>query len=309
MRVSQEDMMQLWKAPHLVKGLLTHVRVLREWRSRHALSGGTDSSRYCYRIWLRHFTALHRHGFRIDGAHVGELGPGDSIGAGLGALLSGGESYIGLDAIPYFANVNLDEMFADLVRMFANKEPIHEGEPFPDDAIHWPGFDDRVQKIQAGIRAGINRTPLLRYEAPWTSPDVIRARSLDVVFSEGVLQCIDELEAAYHTMFAWLRPGGYGSHAIALSSLYLSPYWNGHWAYSDWQWRVVRGARPFLLNREPLSTHLRFAERAGFEILSVTRRYYDGGLDISALAPRFRALDPEDRRTSRAIVILRKPSS
>ena len=301
--------MQLWKARHLVKGTLTHVRVLREWRSRHAVSGGTDSSRYCYKFWLRHLTGLHRHGFRVAGANIGELGPGDSIGAGLAALLSGGESYIGLDAINYFANVDLAAMLSELVVMVSNKEPIHQGEPFPDDAIHWPGFEERGVRLREAVRAGVNQSSLLRYQAPWTSPDVIQGHSLDLVFSEGVLQCIDELDQAYQAMFEWLKPGGYGSHAIGLSAATLSPYWNGHWAYSDWEWRVVRGARPFLLNREPLSTHLRCAERAGFQILSVARRYYDGGLDASQLAPRFRALDPEDRRTSRAIVILRKPSS
>jgi SAM-dependent methyltransferase len=300
-------MIHLWKARHLAKGVLTYVPALRRWRSRRALTGGTDSSRYCYTIWLRHLAALHRQGFSIAGANIGELGPGDSIGVGLAALLSGGESYVGLDAIPYFANVNLDEMLTDLARLFSEKAPTSHAEAFPDEAVHWPGFDDRLAATRAAVRAGIGATQKIRYQAPWTSGDVILAGTLDLVFSEGVLQSIDELEQAYRTMFKWLKPGGYGSHALALSANQVSHYWNGHWAYSDWEWRIVRGARPFLINREPLSTHLRYAERAGFEIVSVTRRYYTGGLDVSELAPRFQAMDPEDLRTSRAILMLRKP--
>jgi hypothetical protein len=304
-------MIQVWKTRHLVKGLLTYVPALRRWRSRHALTGGTDSARYCYAIWLRHLAALHQQGFNIAGANIGELGPGDSIGVGLAALLSGAESYVGLDAIPYFAKVNLDEMLTDLARLYSNREPTsHAGSPpLPVDAIDWPGFDDRIEAIRVAVRAGIGGDPRIRYQAPWTSGDVIRAGALDLLFSEGVLQCIDELAQAYRIMFAWLKPGGFGSHALALSANQVSHFWNGHWAYSDWEWRIVRGARPFLINREPLSTHLRYAEAAGFEILSVTRRYYTGGLDVSALAPRFRAMDPEDLRTSRAILILRKPLS
>ena len=72
-------------------------------------------------------------------------------------------------------------------------------------------------------------------------------------------------------MFLWLKPGGYASHIVDFTAHGLSPFWNGHWAYSSFQWRLVRGRREFLLNREPLSRHLAGASKAGFELMSLVR--------------------------------------
>ena len=141
---------------------------------------------------------------------------------------------------------DLEGMLSDLIRLFSAREPIGPRYVFPDQAIDWTAFHDKANKLRSDIRAGVNSTHTLRYQAPWTSPRIIPESSLDLVFSEGVLQCIDDLEGAYRAMFGWLKPGGFSSHAVGLSGAYLSPYWNGHWAYSDWQWRLVRGGRPFL---------------------------------------------------------------
>ena len=52
-------------------------------------TGGTDSARYCYTIWLRHLSILYKNGFTKIPDTIAELGPGDSIGTGLAGLLSG----------------------------------------------------------------------------------------------------------------------------------------------------------------------------------------------------------------------------
>ncbi|MBM4372890.1 MAG: hypothetical protein FJ098_14650, partial [Deltaproteobacteria bacterium] len=57
-------------------------------------TGGTGSARYCYSVWLRHLVLAKDRGL-LDQvpATVAELGPGDSIGIGLAALLSGATAY------------------------------------------------------------------------------------------------------------------------------------------------------------------------------------------------------------------------
>src|SRR5258706_6418206 len=124
-------MIQAWKTPQIIKGLASSVPIFDRWRLSRAATGGSDSSRYCYSVWLRHLSILYRHSFRVRAAKVGELGPGDSIGVGLAALLSGASSYVGLDIVPFSAKANLQDMFRDLVEMYAAQESIPDQEEFP----------------------------------------------------------------------------------------------------------------------------------------------------------------------------------
>src|SRR5687767_9389956 len=103
-------MTQTWKTPHIVKGLLTRVSLFNQWRRHRAGTGGSDSARYCYSVWLRHLSILSAADFCISGARIGELGPGDSIGTGLAALLSGARAYVGLDIFPFAKKANLLEI-------------------------------------------------------------------------------------------------------------------------------------------------------------------------------------------------------
>src|SRR5438093_11810020 len=123
-------LIRLWKVPHILKGILRWVPVLNTWRLHHATTGGTNSPRYCYSVWLRHLVTLHRFGFKIHGAQVGELGPGDSIGVGLAALLSGANAYVGLDVLPFSAKAGLENIFDELVQMYSHREPIPEQDEF-----------------------------------------------------------------------------------------------------------------------------------------------------------------------------------
>ena len=309
---------QTSKIPHILKGTLTWVPVFNSWRLRRASTGGSDSPRYCYSTWLRHLVSLNTYGFRISDMRVGELGPGDSIGIGLVALLSGAAQYIGLDIVPFSANANLEEIFSELAHLYSRREAIPGNDEFPRlrprlDSYEFPRHlvDEtdcraRADRIRKELRAGLNGSELLKYHAPWTSPNDIPLGSLDLIFSQAVLEHVDNLEETYQAMFAWLKPGGYASHVIDFSAHYLSPYWNGHWAYSDLQWKLVRGRREYLLNRQPLSMHVCSAKQAGFEVLGLHMDYGKGGLNVSALSKRFRKLDTEDLRTRGVALILRR---
>ena len=85
---------QTWKIPHMIKGALTWLPPFNAWRLRRASAGGS-SPRYCYSVWLRHLVLLSNYDFKVNNSRVGEFGPGDSIGIGLAALLSGAAQYIG----------------------------------------------------------------------------------------------------------------------------------------------------------------------------------------------------------------------
>lgn len=313
------EVIQFWKIPHMVKGALTWVPALTNWRLRHGATGGTDSARYCYSVWLRHLTLLNDYGFKAVGAHIGELGPGDSIGVGLATLLSGAESYTGLDLVPFSQPAELAQVYEQLVAMFAHQSPIPGDEEFPrvrpklnsyafpNDLVDLIGFGDRVHKIRRELKRGLdNKDGFINYKAPWNSDGNAALGSLDLIFSQAVLEHVDNLDETYAAMYLWLKPGGYASHVIDFSAHYLSPFWNGHWSYSDREWRIVRGRRHFLLNRQPLSRHIASAEGAGFKSLRLHYDYGIGGLQATALSKRFQKLDQNDLQTRGAVVILRK---
>jgi hypothetical protein len=310
-------LLEAWKVPHLVKGCLTWVPFLNAWRMSHASTGGTDSARYCYSVWLRHLITLHIYGFQVKGAHIGELGPGESIGIGLAALLSGAAKYVGLDIVPFSSRANLESIFDELVQLYSHREIIpHANEfplvrprldsyEFPNQLIDWSDFSNKASTIRDDLRS-INNGQFISYHAPWTSLDDVSTGTLDLIFSQAVMEHVDALQETYAAMSTWLKPGGYASHVIDFGAHGRSPFWNGHWAYSDLEWTLARGRREFFLNRQPSSAHVACARKVGFEILALKRDYVDNGLNKKALARRFQTLDCEDVRTRGTVLVLKK---
>jgi len=312
-------MIQAWKVPHIIKGALTYVPPLNRWRLRRGATGGSGSARYCYAVWLRHLVMLNRHGFTVKGAVVGELGPGDSIGTGLAALLSGARRYVGLDVVPFSAKADLEQILTDIACLYSSREPIPDHDEFPAVRPRLTSYDfpshliqsemlpAKIDRIASALRSGLRQGTDISYIAPWTSVKDVESGSLDLIFSQAVLQYVDDLEMTYHAMFAWLKPGGFCSHSTGLGANDFSPFWNGHWAYTDFEWRVVRGRREFVLNRKSLNAHIIQARNAGFELLFLEKEHATTGLPVSALADGFQDLDPDDLQTRGAMLILRKP--
>src|SRR5262249_38307365 len=141
----------------------------------------------------------------------------------------------------------------------------------------------------------------IEYIAPWNDPAVIRMASVDFLFSQAVLEHIDDGEGAYGAMRAWMRPGGYLSHSIDVQSHGLTRSWNGQWTVSDTVWRIVRGRISYLINRQPVSCHLALLAKNGFEVVGIDRR--SGHLETTFRpAKRFRGLNLDDLSTSGAFI-------
>jgi hypothetical protein len=301
--------------------MLTYVPPLNSLRLRRAATGGTSSARYCYGVWLRHLIVLAGQGFQLKNAAVGELGPGDSIGTGLAALLAGADRYVGLDVVPYAATADMDRVLRELVQLYSSRASIPDHNEFPGVRPRLPSYDfpdhlvdlhdlpAKVDRIKSDLAGGLGSGQHVSYRAPWFGVDDVEPASLDLLFSQGVLQCVDDLAATYRTMFAWLKPGGYSSHSTGFGANNFSPYWNGHWAYSELEWRVVRGRREWLPNRHPLSVHLQSAREAGFEVLRLDVQSDTSGLAPDTLAKPYRQLGSEDLSARGAMMILQKPAT
>src|SRR5437868_4977574 len=96
-----------------VPGLL---KVLR--KGKGALgTGGTNDSRYCYTVWLRHLTNLYNCGMHNHPETVVEIGPGDSLGVGLCALLTGAQKFYAFDIIEHSNLKKNLAVFDDLIKL------------------------------------------------------------------------------------------------------------------------------------------------------------------------------------------------
>jgi SAM-dependent methyltransferase len=307
--------MSLPRLPTLGKGALSFV--FPRFRTVHGYDNplGTVSAESCYSIFLRHLTLLRRAGITGIPPVVAELGPGSSIGVGIAALLAGAQRYYSLDVVD-FTDLKSDiDVLDELASFFRRRAPIPasgiHSRRFPDlDNYDWPDWldlgpsqqwEERVTAIRKDVAARSDR--FLKIAAPWTAARVDAC--VDWIISQSVLEHVDALQDAYVAMARWLKPGGHASHLIDFSSHGMTKEWNGHWAIDDLTWHIMRGKRPYLLNRRPYTDHLTIAAECGLAPVAEIRNKRFDGLISDDFAPRFRKISDDDARAQMVFVILR----
>jgi hypothetical protein len=120
-----------------------------------------------------------------------------------------------------------------------------------------------------------------------------------MIISQAVLQHVNDLEGTYKAMHKWLKKDGLMSHSIDLKSMGSSDAWDGHWSYSDLEWKIVKGRKNYLINREPHSTHIRHVRENGFTLVCDRKTKAEPTLDLQKdVAPKFKKLSGEDRSIS-----------
>jgi hypothetical protein len=260
-----------------------------------------------------------RNGLNTHPQVIAELGPGDSLGIGLAALISGSSKYFAFDVVEHARADRNAVIFDELVTLFRNRAPIPGDDEFPEvrpplDNYAFPStiLDDgrlrpaletsRVERIRASLDATQSQDSPVQYRVPWYAPDILQNESVDMIYSQAVLEHVDDLRATYRAMRSWLKATGYISHQIDFRCHGSATEWNGHWTYSDLSWRLLRGRRPYLLNRAPHSAHISALAEEGFEILCDKTSKTQSHLTRYDLAPRFRAISSDDLITSGAFI-------
>ena len=307
----------------VVKGMATWLPYLSSLANSN--TGGTISARYCYSVWMRHLCTVTQTLGVFRPRCIAELGPGDSLGIGLAAMLCGVDRYYALDRKAFANSENNVPIFDELVALLRNRAPIPDDVEFPGvfPKLNSYGFpitvlDDawldrclattRVESIRRAVAGDMGSDEMieLRYFAPWDDSAAILPESVDWIFSQAVLEHVDNVVAAYANLMKWLRPGGLMSHAIDYTCHGLTSDWNGHWTVGDGVWRIARGKRSYLINRLPHSAHIQMIRACGFSIVKEIRV---GGkaLDRTTCAPRFQYLSDDDLSTASAFIIALKP--
>lgn len=309
--------MQIWP---ILKGAATWVPML--YKAERGTTGGTQSARYCYAVWMRHLLGLVKCGMPGHPRSVAELGPGDSLGIGIAALLSGANRLCAFDVVRYAHNssnlavlqelVSLFRAGADIPgeREFSGVFPRLKGCEFPANLLAGSReallSDARVEAIARALRDGASGEIEISYVVPWDRTPPGSDGFVDLVYSQAVLEHVVDLSATYRAMAGWLRPGAFASHVIDFRSHHVTPGWDGHLQYPAGFWRIVRGRRPYLLNRQLASTHLDLLRSNGLEVVHLDRDLRDPTVPRERLASEFRSVPDVDRRTCTVHLIARR---
>jgi len=282
--------------------------------------GDTKSARYCYSVWLRHLIkAYETDPSFVHPKVVAELGPGDSLGIGVSALLSGTDEYYAFDLVKH-ANVARNvRVFEEILSMFETRADVPGPSEFPevrpllssysfprhiltDEHLARALAPSRVARIRDSIRDQGRDDSMIEYRTRWFDEAAVERESVDMLYSQAVLEHVDDLPGTYRAMRLWVKNGGMLSHSIDFRCHSTANDWNGHWRYSDRIWRLIRGRRSYLLNREPYSAHLQLLRDNGFELTLKQPDTAKSRFKREDLAPRFRNLSDEDLTTCTAVI-------
>lgn len=278
------------------------------------------SADYYYSVWLRHLVFARNGGMQSFPSVVAELGPGDSLGVGLAALISGVDRYLAFDVVEHAITDRDLAIFDDLVRLFNDRRAIPgvadfpqmrlepESNAFPaqilgDEQLRAALEPARLQRLRAELADISSANNSISYRAPWTDADQPGKGSIDLIISQAVMEHVVDVPGTYAAMRKWLKDDGFASHQIDFRSHGLFRKWDGHWSCPDWLWFLFLGRRDYLLNRHPMSRHLEWMASSDFEVLNVVRHTMDSS--GSAVSKRFADLTELDRITAGCYILSR----
>ena len=302
-----------WKNVNIRTFLARRLRNIESFNKVFPLGAGGDA-RYNYIVWMTHLNRLNTNGFTGVPKTVAELGPGDSIGVGLAALLSGAESYVGLDVHNYYDVQKNLQYFDDILDLFERKAAIGGGIKFPhkiltEEVLKKSLNPARIEKIRKELSNISPDNKMIKYVAPWSDPKFIQANSVDFILSQCVLEHVGKLEECYLSMFDWLNIDGYMSHLIDFQCHSFAKEWNNHWFWSEEKWQFVKGGDKYdftAFNRIPASKHVELTKSSGFNNLKLEPLKRESNLEHNQLSSNFSWLTEEDITTSGLILFAQK---
>lgn len=288
-------------------------------------SGGTFSSKYCYSVWLRHLHYLISEKLiehPSDLKNIAELGPGDSVGIGLAALFTGSEKYYAMDVIEHASKEKNIKICTELSQYFStgldiphglgfeNTSPILNDYKFPE--VLNDLSQNHVNTIENDIVKELQNEPgsskSIEYIVPWdtVTHDHLNDQ-LDLIFSQAVMEHVDDIKGAYGAMFRWLKPGGIISHQVDFKTHEMTKEWNGHWFIGDKMWRFLSHGRKYPMNRLPLSAHISMIQEIGFKIKFILPNKKQ---NMFLESPKISGITftSEDLITSGALILAFKPN-
>lgn len=246
----------------------------------------------------------------------------------------GADEYYALDIIGFDDLSDNVAMLDELVSLFRNRSNVPDEDAlsatkpnlrsyaFPrhiltDEILEKSLSNKRIEEIKAllmGKKAVQDGEIHIQYIAPYSNMENDFPKRLDYVYSQSVMEYIENLEDTYKIMGKCLAEGGYMSHQIDLSSQGLLKYWNGHWGCSQRLWKSLIAKCTYYINRQPASAHLNAVRNAGLALSFIEktdgapegRNYPVQCMSYERLSNEFKGMSEEDFNTSGLFFVAKK---
>lgn len=230
----------------------------------------------------------------VEGKAVLEIGPGNSLAIGLLFLACGAKKVFLVDRFKHLFWDEYDIAFHRKVLARIEKE-------FPFTTVaskaiiftNSGSIDFDRSKIQCRL-GDAAKLPL-------------ENSSIDIVFSNAVLEHVHDVRKAISEMSRVTKPGGFGIHEIDLRDHFFQATPLKLLRYPDWLWNLMTWNRPGYTNRLRLPDYLKLFKASGFLIEKlVSTREYKGELSSLKMARKFTGYSSNEIKTLAFWVLLQK---
>jgi len=265
----------------ILRSIISYIPFLRAFLKKNLKKKETSPTyaEYYFSIYKQHMDALKK--FNISKGILVEIGPGDTLGVGMCAILDGFSKYIAIDIIEHFTIEKNLAVLNSLKKYYQNHSL----------------FEELLHDIQNNDRN------LVSFFKDFGD---LEAESVDIIISNAVLEHIIDLENYYRKMFEILKPNGFCSHVIDYGAHEFSKNWYEHLYLSDWAWSFLMHGRMYPINRIPHSYHLKIAKDCGFHIVYEFKNLSEKANPKYLNKNLKKIFTEEDLKTKSAHIILRK---
>jgi SAM-dependent methyltransferase len=277
----------------------------------HALARATPGARRRFFLWAEEKASLDPHGLAyaertfeglkdavlrakgsLDGLRILELGPGQTLVAGVLFYVHGAKSYTAVDLYP--VPTHDPAIYARLREHLALRPELRARF---DEVVHFESSNVSLEQTRVEHRFPVDAARL-----PF--PDA----SFDVVISLAAFEHFEDPEAAIKECARVTAPGGVGLHQIDMRDHrdFAKPL--EFLRHTDEEWRRAAAGKPSFTNRFRKSDFERAFATAGFELaeVDVNMRTKLAPELRAALDARFRDRPEEDLEALSALFVAKR---